>query len=291
MKKIFVFLSLFYVLNISAQQNYEWLKINQFRTATLGDSLKENSTLDFFKGKLLTLNDGGNPAELFKIDKSSGKIKKSYKTNLQNVDWEALASDSANIYIGDIGNNVGARKDLAIYKVPYSDSLELNSVQKIPFFYPEQKNFTPQNLNTDFDAEAMIFLNGKIHLFTKEWISKSTTHYIIDPQIFENQPAQKIETYNTGFSVTDAAYFDGKLYLVGYTKKAEVFLTIFTETDPDLFFEQKPKNYYLGSALNIGQIEGITADEKGIYISGEEFIIPLFKVKPYLYFIPYEKIK
>ncbi|WP_226064704.1 hypothetical protein [Kaistella polysaccharea] len=291
MKKILVFLSFFYVLNISAQQNYEWLKINQFRTATLGDSLKENSSLDFFKGKLLTLNDGGNPAELFEIDKSSGKIKKSYKTNLQNVDWEALASDSVNIYIGDIGNNVGARKDLVIYKVPHSDSLELDSIYKIPFFYPEQKNFTPQNLNTDFDAEAMIFLNGKIHLFTKEWISKSTTHYVIDPQIFENQPAQKIETYNIGFSVTDAAYFDGKLYLVGYTKKAEVFLTIFTETDPDLFFEQKPKNYYLGSALNIGQIEGITADEEGIYISGEEFIIPLFNVKPYLYFIPYEKIK
>jgi hypothetical protein len=39
----------------------------------------------------------------------------------------------------------------------------------------------------------MIYLNGKIHLFTKEWGSKSTTHYLIDPEISEKQKAQKIE--------------------------------------------------------------------------------------------------
>jgi hypothetical protein len=37
----------------------------------------------------------------------------------------------------------------------------------------------------------MIYLNGKIHLFTKEWASKSTTHYTIDPEISEKQEAKK----------------------------------------------------------------------------------------------------
>ncbi|MCZ2083445.1 MAG: hypothetical protein LC112_04165, partial [Flavobacteriales bacterium] len=93
------------------------------------------------------------------------------------------------------------------------------------------------------------------------------------------------------YVVTDAAYFDKKLYLIGYTKKAEVFLTIFNETKPGIFFEDKPKKYYLGSSLSIGQIEGIAVDEQGIYISGEEFNLPIIKVKPYLYFIPFEKLK
>jgi hypothetical protein len=73
--------------------------------------------------------------------------------------------------------------------------------------------------------------------------------------------------------VTDAAYFDKKLYLVGYTKKTEVFLDIFNETEPGIFFKENPKHYYLGSALSIGQIEGIAVDETGIYISGEKFIL------------------
>lgn len=85
----------------------------------------------------------------------------------------------------------------------------------------------------------MIYLNGKLHLFTKEWKSKSTSHYIIDPTLSEKQKAEKIESYKTNFVVTDATYFDKKLYLVGYTKKTEVFLNIFTETEPGIFFKEK----------------------------------------------------
>lgn len=82
-------------------------------------------------------------------------------------------------------------------------------------------------MQTDFDAEAMIYLDGKLHLFTKEWGAKSTTHYIIDPEISDKQKARKTEVYKTGFVVTDAAYFNKKLYLVGYTKKTEIFLDVF----------------------------------------------------------------
>ncbi|QOW09519.1 hypothetical protein Q73A0000_03635 [Kaistella flava (ex Peng et al. 2021)] len=294
MKKFFLLFLILSSLSFSAQQDYDWFKINKYRTAILSDSLNENSGLDFFNKRLFTINDSGNSSEIFEIDKTTGKIQNVFKTNLINKDWEAITSDSTNIYIGDFGNNVGARKDLVIYKIPFDSSVRApssNNAQAIPFYYPEQKDFTPKNLNNDFDAEAMIFLNGKIHVFTKEWVSKYTTHYIVDPAISENQPAQKIETFPTGYVVTDAAYFDKKLYLVGYTKKTEVFLTIFNETEPGIFFKEKPKKYYLGSSLTIGQIEGIAVDEQGIYISGEEFNLPIIKVKPYLYFIPFEKLK
>ena len=137
----------------------------------------------------------------------------------------------------------------------------------------------------------MIYLNGKIHLFTKEWASKSTTHYTLDPENSENQSAEKIETFKTDFVVTDAAYFQKKLYLIGYTKKTEVFLSVFNEKKPGIFFEQPPKKYYLGSALSIGQTEGIAVDEKGIYISGEKFHSPINKTQAFFDFLPKEQLK
>ena len=287
----FIFLVIFYLFQTGFAQNVDFLKIKREKITELSDSLKENSGLSFLKNKLYTFNDGGNSSELFEIDKISGKIEKVFKTNLMNKDWEAMTTDSANFYIGDFGNNAGARKDLMIYKIPFDGEKIADSVKIISYFYPEQTDFSNRNLNNDFDAEAMIFLNGKIHIFTKEWVSKATSHYVVDPEITENQPAQKIENFQTDYVVTDAAYFQQKLYLIGYTKKTEVFLSIFKETEPGIFFKEKPKKYYLGSALSIGQIEGIEADENGIYISGEEFATPLGKAKPALYFIPQSKLK
>jgi hypothetical protein len=295
MKKFILLLSII-IFQTGFSQQTDFFKIKKYRTAYLNNKIQESSGLNLFKGKLYTFNDSGNSPELFEIDKTSGEILNIFKINAQNKDWEALTNDGENFYIGDFGNNTGTRKDLKIYKVPFKDEhINNDSVKTIPFYYPEQlyypeqQDFTSKNLNNDFDAEAMIYLNGKLHVFTKEWASKSTTHYIIDPDASEQQSAEKIETYKTDFVVTDASYFDKKLYLIGYTKKTEVFLDVFEETESGLFFKESPKHYYLGSALSIGQIEGITVDENGIYISGEKFHSPLGSTKPALYFIPKEK--
>lgn len=290
MKNLFLFFAFFLFANGFAQKT-DFLKIAKYRVSYLSDSLKENSGLSFRHGKLYTMNDGGNSAEIFEIDRFSGKILKIFKTGLVNTDWEAVASDSMFIYIADFGNNAGTRKDLKIYKVRVSDSLVSGDIKTIPYYYPEQKDFSRKVISNDFDAEAMIVLKGKIHVFTKEWASKSTTHYVLKPDFTENQAAEKTETFKTGFFVTDAEYFNGKLYLIGYTKNTEVFLSVFNESEPGVFFRDQPTKYYLGSALTIGQIEGIAADENGIYISGEEFRTPLGTAKQALYFIPAEKIR
>jgi hypothetical protein len=254
--------------------------------------VKETSGLSLMNGKLYTFNDSGNSPELFELDKSTGQIIGTIQINGKNKDWEALTNDGKNFYIGDFGNNGGIRKDLEMYKVPFEDNSSKNdSVKLISFEYPEQQEFIPKYSETDFDAEAMIYLNGKIHLFTKEWGSKSTTHYLIDPEISEKQKVQKIENYKTGFMVTDASYFNKKLYLIGYTKKTEVFLDIFDEAEPGIFFKQNPKQYYLGSALSIGHSEGMAVDETGLYISGEKFHSPIGGGKQSLYFIPIDKLK
>lgn len=291
MKKVFLLFIVSFSIVLNAQQS-EIFKLKKFRVAILNDSIQETSGLNFFDDKLYTFNDSGNSAELYEIDKTSGKILNTLKTKVENKDWEALASDGKNFYIGDFGNNAGTRKDLKIFKIPFQNNqLDNDSLKTISFYYPEQKDFTPKNINTDFDLESMIYLNGKIHIFTKEWASKSTTHYTIDPENFENQTPQKIEAYKTGFMISDASYYDKKLFVVGYTKKTEVFLMIFNESEPGIFFKHNPRKLYLGSALSIGQIEGIAVNEKGIYISGEKFYSPIKKTKPFFYFIPIEKLK
>ncbi|UFK97807.1 YncE family protein [Kaistella faecalis] len=287
MNRLLLFFALLLFADGFAQQA-DFLKIGRYRVAYLNDSLKENSGLSFRNGRLYVMNDGGNSSEIFEIDKSSGKILKTIKTGLTNIDWEAIASDSLYFYTGDFGNNAGTRKNLKIYKIPYDNN---SAAQEIPFFYPEQQDFSRKVINNDFDAEAMIVLNGKIHVFTKEWVSKSTTHYVLNPELADNQAAEKTESFRIGFVVTDAAYFDGRLFLIGYTKNTEVFLSVFNESEPGVFFSQQPKKYYLGSSLSVGQIEGIEVDENGVYISGEEFRTPLGTAKQAFYFIPADKFR
>lgn len=301
MKKFLLIVTLF-IFQSAFSQRTDFLKIKKYRVGYLDDKIEETSGLNILNGKLYTFNDSGNAAELFEIDKKSGEIIRTLKTNVINTDWEALANDGRNFYIGDFGNNAGTRKDLMIYKVPYGRIDTANTIKipgseraldgtRILFYYPEQTDFTSKNTKNDFDAEAMIYLNGKLHVFTKEWASKATSHYIVDPEISEQQKAEKIEAYTTGFVVTDASYFDKKLYLIGYTKKTEVFLDIFTETEPGIFFKERPKHYYLGTALSLSQIEGISVDETGMYISGEKFRSPLGTTKPSFYFIPKDQLK
>ncbi len=285
MKKTLLIIALA-ISTLSFSQQSTLLKIRKYRVGYLDNRIKESSGLSLINGKLYTFNDSGNTPELFELDKKTGNIISTIKINGKNKDWEALTNNGQNFYIGDFGNNGGTRKDLEIYKVPVKN----DSIQLISFEYPEQQEFTPKYSQTDFDAEAMVYLEGKIHLFTKEWGTKATSHYIIDPEIPGKQQAEKTETYKTGFMVTDASYFNKKLYLIGYTKKTEVFLNIFTESSPGVFFNENSEKYYLGSALAIGQIEGIAVDDSGIYISGEKFNSPVGGGKQSLYFIPKDKL-
>lgn len=291
MKRTFLLLA-FLAFQAAFSQKTDFLKIKKYRVGYLDQKIQETSGLNFLNGKLYTLNDSGNAPELFEINKTSGEIIKTLKVNARNTDWESLTNDGSNFYIGDFGNNDGSRRHLTIYKVPFvGDSLQNSQVKEIKFHYPEQTDYISNYFNTDFDGEAMVYTNGKLHLFTKEWASKTTVHYSVDPEKNEKQDAVKAETYKTNFMVTDAAYFDKKLYLVGYSKKTEVFMDVFTETEPGVFFKERPKHYYLGSSLSIGQIEGIAVDETGISISGEKFKSPLGSTKPALYFIPKEQLK
>ncbi len=281
MKKIF--LCVLAIASIQAfGQKRKKLKLKKYRVSILDDKIEETSGLTFFNHQLYTINDGGNTPRLYQINQENGEIISTIKMPFDNKDWEAITASEKHLYIGDFGNNRGNRKALKIYQLNPDFSLS----KAISFYYPEQKDFSRQTHRHNFDAESMVYHNGKLHLFTKEWKSKKTTHYIINPDITENQKAEKVEEFDLGYLATDASYYDGKLYIVGYNKRGKIFLTIFQENEEGLFFNSKFQQYKLGNGGKLGQVEGISINSDGMYISSEKMNYKLMKEPQSFYFVP-----
>ncbi|TNE56095.1 MAG: hypothetical protein EP338_00585 [Bacteroidetes bacterium] len=156
--------SLFWV-KVTAQQ----LKIEE--SFFLSDSLHEISGLVYWKNHLIAHNDSGDQAILYVLN-LRGEITKTVQLrNATNRDWEDLALDekTGTLFIGDIGNNGNQRKDLCIYRVSADSVIASKEVtaEKIRFRYADQQAYPPENKDLHFDAEAMIYLNDSLWIFTK----------------------------------------------------------------------------------------------------------------------------
>lgn len=249
----------------------------------LPKEVNETSGLIYWDKALWTINDGGNPAELYKLDTASGKIlSKITIHNARNKDWEALTQCDSFIYIGDFGNNLGNRKDLCVYRISKQelsgDSIQAVSSSVIHFHYPEQEHFTPKKRATEWDAEAFFFFQDSLHIFTKNWVDGSTVRYTI-PSRPGRYAAQVKDTIQVGGLITDAAYNaqNGCIILLGYTGRSyRGFALLFFEPSKELLsFSGDMRRLDLGNVLKMGQIEGICFDRayKG-YISSESVTIP-----------------
>ena len=171
--------------------------------ADLPNSLYEASGIETTsKSDLIwMLNDGGNKPELFGLN-ANGDILKTLKIKAKNNDWEDLTTDNkGNIYIGDFGNNKNKRKNLAILKVnkdSLNNSGEIN-IERISFYYPNQKKFPPKKKQMHFDCEAFFHFNDSLYLFTKsrERHNFGKTNMYKIPAKRGNHKAQFISSFKT----------------------------------------------------------------------------------------------
>ncbi|MRI63955.1 hypothetical protein EDM00_08140 [Ornithobacterium rhinotracheale] len=286
MKRINLILLLSIILQSCATQKESHKDFSMVEKILLPEKIDEISGLEIQDSLFWGFNDSGGDAKIYAFNPSQpAKIHKTVEiSNAKNKDWEDIAIGDSLVFIGDFGNNYGNRKDLRIY---YFNKEILNSpapnasvvADTINFFYPEQKNYNPKPHKHDFDTEAMFYFGGKIHVFTKEWVSAKTHHYTLDV-LKGKQPAWLVEEYNTGFLVTaaDAKMIDGKLYItfVGYTKGGKVYL-LMGEADPNtpdfkFMTHGKFKKYHLGFAGDMGQVEGVKiVSNKKVWVSAERF--------------------
>lgn len=289
MRKI-IFITLFVLSWVVNAQRVTSFHLKDYRVSILDKSVEETSGLQFYNGSLYTINDSGNSPELFELNKENGKVITTIKLPFKNTDWEAITADENAIYIADSGNNYGNRKTLKIFRVPVMEGkLKVENYSEIPFYYPEQNDYSNQSHYHDFDCESMAYIDRQLHLFTKEWKSKKTAHYILSVNEKEKQPAKKLEDFDLGYLATDVSYYNGKLYMVGYTKKAKVYLTVFTKNEQGFFFANKAQKYFLGGAGKLGQVEGIEVNKDGLFISAEKLKYKWLKEPPSYYYIPWSE--
>ena len=96
--------------------------------ATIDAQLKEISGIEFDKNnKLWAINDGGDQAKLYQINKTGGIDREITITNAKNIDWEDMTQDDfGHFFLGDFGNNDNLRKWLTIYKI--ENPIDIKSV-------------------------------------------------------------------------------------------------------------------------------------------------------------------
>ena len=269
--------------------NYNPQSITLSNKRNLPVTLKENSGLTFTDGNLWTHNDGNNAAAIYRINQTSGAIEQAVTiSNAVNQDWEAISSDQQYIYIGDFGNNVnGNRTNLRIYRILKSElgSGTESSVEAeiIYFSYQDQVIQNPVTNganNTAYDCEAFFVKDNTIHLFTKDWINRRTTHYTI-PNNPGTHVAVPIESYNVNGLITDASIAsNGEIALAGYESNlAVLFIWLLSDYQGNHFFSGNKRRIGAGFSLTYGQMEGICfTDGLNGFVSSEGIDNPPFVV-------------
>lgn len=234
--------------------------------AKLPAALKEVSGMVFFDTMLWVINDGGNPAQLYQIDTTTGSILRTVTVgNAINSDWESITDDGSNVYIGDFGNNSGNRTDLKILKIAKAEltnpSTDTVNAGIIHFSYTDQRDFTSALNFNNFDCEAFCAWNDSLHLFSKNWGDQLSRHYIM-PCDTGKYKATCVEIFEADGLITDATItVDGKLVLLGYKntrgKFWKCFCWVLKGKEESYFFDGSKTRIELGSVLRIGQTEGI----------------------------------
>tara|TARA_R110002050_G_scaffold157357_2_gene285966 strand:+ start:25373 stop:26215 length:843 start_codon:yes stop_codon:yes gene_type:complete len=219
------------------------------------------------------LNDSGNKPRLYGVN-IKGTIKKELKVKAKNNDWEDLTSDKAgNLYIGDFGNNLNERKNLAIFKVKHSDLKEDKAidVERISFYYPNQNKFPPKKNNMYFDCEAFFHFNDSLYLFTKSRVKGSSgkTDVYKIPAIPGNHEAKFTGTFTTCEDLTcwttSVDISDDGKQMALLTQKA---VWVFSNFNADDFFSGNIETYNFSSET---QKEGVCfKNNNTLYITDEK---------------------
>lgn len=226
--------------------------------AALDPSITESSGITSFNDALFTHSDIRGTAQLLEI-KLDGSINSSRSySNIPVRDWEDIATDKNFLYIGDIGNNMGNKTDLKIYKIPL-DQLEIQSpdLEIIEFSFEDQTNFDHKDFNqTSYDVEALAAIDNSLYVFTKDWIGLKSNVYKLD----NTAGMYKVSTLTTldinGLVTGATTAPNGDIILCGYSPTLSPFVArVHFESGIPFLKEKKDVTAMIGIG---SQIEGIT---------------------------------
>lgn len=248
--------------------------VPQVYVSYLPNELAETSGLIQFRGRFWSMNDSGGKAILYGFSRKTGNIEQQITlTNAENRDWEALTQDNRFIYIGDVGNNSGARNDLRVYtirkmEIPVTGDAEI-SPGVIHFTYADQADPSAGGRNRSFDCEAMVADRDSLWLFTKDWNRHITKCYIM-PAIPGQYVAQPVDSFPADGLITDACLLTHPpvLVLSGY-KDFSPFLWIFSGFKGNDYFGGYHQRINMPYIFGV-QTEGVSLmNHDSVFISAE----------------------
>jgi hypothetical protein len=247
------------------------------KISNLPNEVNETSGLIKLANGLWTHNDSGNTPKLFLLDTTTFQVIRSVTiTSHTNIDWEELTHNDTHVFIGDFGNNNGARTDLRVLRFPTAllldPAVETIEADEINFSYPDQTSFQSSSEHS-FDCEAFIFFNDSLQLFTKHWGNEYTKHYTLPAEPGNYTAILKDSLLVEGQITAADIQGDSLIALLGYRPASffEPFLFLLWDFQGDDFFSGNKRRINLGTVLDMGQNEAIyfTDDYVG-YITSEK---------------------
>ena len=241
-------------------------------TVVLPKIINETSGLEILNDVFVTHNDSGGEPSLYFFNfngeiTGSKKLEEESFWEIYNNDWEDISADEDYIYIADTGNNFGTRDNLSIIKVKIAD---FSVDSKIDVFYSDQESFFPSSKHK-YDAEALLIIQDKIALFSKDRDSLNTDLYLIDDTVKEKQELSSVANFNVNSLITGGDYDSdtGILALVSYSSRGEQYLILFEEFNINKPSYNSFKKYII--PIERAQIEAIKIiDNKTFWITSED---------------------
>ena len=232
MKRYYLILSLIIFSCSSGQEKEDFENAIILETIVLPKIINETSGLEILNNQFITHNDSGGEPSLYFFSQN-GEIINSITLEeesfweIYNNDWEDITADEDYIYIADTGNNFGNRDNLNIIKVKTTD-FSIDS--KIDIFYSDQESFFPSSKHK-YDAEALLIIEDKIALFSKDRDSLNTDLYLVDDTVKEKQELSSVANFNVNTLITGGDYDSdtGILALVSYSSRGEQYLILFKD--------------------------------------------------------------
>jgi hypothetical protein len=136
-------------------------------------------------GVLWTHNDSGDSPRLLALDRRGRLLREVAVTGAEAVDWEDIAARGRTLYVGDIGDNLAQRPQVAVYRLAEPGPGATGVVaERIALRYPDGAH----------DAEALLVdpRNGTIAIVTKDFGGSSGVYTATRGGTLEKQGTLKL---------------------------------------------------------------------------------------------------
>ena len=235
--------------------------------------INETSGLEFYNNNFITHNDSGGEPSLYVFNEMGEVIEtiglnKNPDFEIENNDWEDITNDNEYLFVADTGNNFGNRDNLNIIRVSKGTDLMVDGIIEIS--YSDQESFFPRPKHK-YDAEAIIVIEDKIALFSKDRENLNTDLYLVDKNQNGSQILTSEVSYNVNTLITGGDYDEDRnlLALVSYNSNGNQYLTLFKNFELNNLENNTFKKFKI--PLEQAQIEAVKIiDEKTFWVTSED---------------------